>query len=58
VQSERHRLETNYYDYRRLARRLLRGFGPMATLQLKTSRWARPVKPSQVAKRPVPVAAK
>jgi hypothetical protein len=30
VQSERHRLEVNYYAYRRELKRLLRGFGPMA----------------------------
>lgn len=30
VQSERHRLEANYFAYRRLARRLLRRFGALA----------------------------
>ena len=50
VQSERHRLEANYYDYRRLARKLLRGFGAMATAELKSSRWAKPV--SAVRRRP------
>jgi hypothetical protein len=58
VQSERHRLEANYYDYRRLARKLLRGFGPMATATLKPSRWAKPVGASESARKPVPAAAK
>jgi hypothetical protein len=57
VQSERHRLEANYYDYRRLARKLLRGFGPMATATLKPSRWARPVGGAAPAKRAVPASA-
>jgi hypothetical protein len=35
VQSERHRLEVNYYAYRRRLKRLLRGFGPMAMAVLK-----------------------
>ena len=30
VASDRHRLEVNYYDYRRLLKRLLRRFGPRA----------------------------
>jgi cation diffusion facilitator CzcD-associated flavoprotein CzcO len=38
VQSERHRLEANYYAYRRKARRLLRGFGSMAKAELKSWR--------------------
>ena len=38
VQSERHRLEANYYAYRRQARRLLRGFGAMAKAELKSWR--------------------
>ena len=38
VKSERHRLEANYYAYRRLARRLLRGFGAMANTELKSWR--------------------
>jgi len=37
VKSERHRLETNYYAYRRAAQRLLRGFGPMAKANFR--RW-------------------
>jgi NADPH-dependent 2,4-dienoyl-CoA reductase/sulfur reductase-like enzyme len=36
VQSDRHRLEVNYYAYRRHLRRLLRRFGPMATAELKS----------------------
>jgi cation diffusion facilitator CzcD-associated flavoprotein CzcO len=38
VQSERHRLEANYYAYRRQARRLLRRFGDMAKAELKSWR--------------------
>lgn len=38
VQSERHRLELNYYTYRRKARRLLRSFGDMAKAELKSWR--------------------
>jgi cation diffusion facilitator CzcD-associated flavoprotein CzcO len=38
VKSERHRLEANYYAYRRQARRLLRGFGAMAKAELKSWR--------------------
>ena len=38
MQSERHRLEANYYAYRRLARRLLRSFGAMAKAELKSWR--------------------
>jgi NADPH-dependent 2,4-dienoyl-CoA reductase/sulfur reductase-like enzyme len=41
VQSERHRLEANYYAYRRKARRLLRGFGDMAKVELKSWRKTR-----------------
>jgi cation diffusion facilitator CzcD-associated flavoprotein CzcO len=59
VQSERHRLEANYYDYRRLTRRLLRGFGPMTSAELKASRWTKPLNASsQSARKPVPAAAK
>jgi hypothetical protein len=36
VQSERHRLEANYYAYRRQACRLLRRFGEMAKAELKS----------------------
>jgi cation diffusion facilitator CzcD-associated flavoprotein CzcO len=39
VKSERHRLEANYYAYRRAARRLLRRFGPMAKASFR--RWGR-----------------
>ena len=38
VQSERHRLELNYYTYRRKTRRLLRSFGDMAKAELKSWR--------------------
>jgi Flavin-binding monooxygenase-like len=38
VQSERHRLEANYYAYRRQARRLLRRFGEMGKAELKSWR--------------------
>jgi cation diffusion facilitator CzcD-associated flavoprotein CzcO len=34
VASDRHRLEVNYYDYRRLLKRLLRGFGPVRRMHL------------------------
>jgi hypothetical protein len=37
VQSERHRLEANYYAYRRLLKRHLRRFGPMAKAALKSA---------------------
>jgi Flavin-binding monooxygenase-like len=38
VQSERHRLEANYYAYRRQLRRHLRRFGPVAKFSLKSGR--------------------
>ena len=38
VQSERHRLEANYYAYRRQLKRHLRRFGPMAKASLKSGR--------------------
>ena len=41
VKSERHRLEANYYAYRRLTRRLLKGFGAMAKAELKSWRKAK-----------------
>jgi Flavin-binding monooxygenase-like len=50
VKSERHRLETNYYAYRRAARRLLRGFGPMA--QASFRRWGRTKASAHSAARP------
>jgi cation diffusion facilitator CzcD-associated flavoprotein CzcO len=34
VASERHRLEVNYYDYRRLLKRLMRRFGPVRAMKL------------------------
>jgi hypothetical protein len=44
VPSDRHRLEANYYAYRRLLKRHLRRFGPMATAALKSGRLV-PVSP-------------
>jgi hypothetical protein len=38
VPSERHRLEVNYYAYRRHLKRLLRDFGPMAKAKLRSGR--------------------
>jgi cation diffusion facilitator CzcD-associated flavoprotein CzcO len=38
VPSDRHRLEVNYYAYRRHLKRLLRAFGPMAKAELKSGR--------------------
>jgi len=38
VKSDRHRLEANYYAYRRKLKRHLRRFGPMATATLKSGR--------------------
>jgi cation diffusion facilitator CzcD-associated flavoprotein CzcO len=35
VASDRHRLEVNYYDYRRLLRRLNRHFGPVRKMKLE-----------------------
>jgi len=35
VASDRHRLEVNYYDYRRLLKRLLRRFGPVREMKLE-----------------------
>ncbi len=34
VASDRHRLEVNYYDYRRLLKRLIRRFGPVRKMKL------------------------
>jgi hypothetical protein len=34
VASDRHRLEVNYYDYRRLLKRLIRRFGPVRGMRL------------------------
>ena len=42
VQSDRHRLEANYYAYRRQLRRHLRRFGPMAKAVLKSGRLTAP----------------
>ncbi len=41
VKSERHRLEANYYAYRRKARKLLKSFGAMATAEMKPWRWTK-----------------
>jgi len=38
VASDRHRLEVNYYDYRRLMKRLIRRFGHMRRLRFDPSR--------------------
>jgi hypothetical protein len=38
VQSDRHRLETNYYAYRRMLKRHLRRFGNMASAELASVR--------------------
>ena len=35
VASDRHRLEVNYYDYRRLLQRLNRRFGPVRKMRLE-----------------------
>ena len=51
VKSERHRLEANYYDYRRQARRLLKGFGAMASAELKSWRNSKAGRATQVAKK-------
>jgi cation diffusion facilitator CzcD-associated flavoprotein CzcO len=37
VASDRHRLEVNYYDYRRLLKRLMRRFGPVRKMNLGSS---------------------
>jgi hypothetical protein len=52
VASDRHRLEVNYYDYRRLLRRLIRGFGPVRRLKLP----ARSFPPERSTAEAVPVA--
>ena len=55
VPSERHRLEANYYSYRRALRRHLRRFGPMGTASLQSGRLVAPssgrsqVKPAKTA---------
>ena len=46
VGSDRHRLEVNYYDYRRLLRRLIRGFGPVRRMKLPGKTGARAERPS------------
>ena len=47
VGSDRHRLEVNYYDYRRLLRRLIRGFGPVRRMKLPAR--SRPTVEAQTA---------
>jgi hypothetical protein len=37
VASDRHRLEVNYYDYRRLLKRLMRRFGPVRKMNLEST---------------------
>lgn len=50
VGSDRHRLEVNYYDYRRLLRRLIRGFGPVRRMKLPAkSRLATEAPPAETA---------
>ncbi|MBO0763158.1 MAG: NAD(P)-binding domain-containing protein [Hyphomicrobiaceae bacterium] len=41
VASDRHRLEVNYYDYRRLMKRLNRRFGPVRKMKLEQGRGAK-----------------
>lgn len=53
VQTERHRLEANYYAYRRQARRLLRSFGAMAKAELKSWRLPKARSASLAAKQKV-----
>jgi cation diffusion facilitator CzcD-associated flavoprotein CzcO len=45
VASERHRLEVNYYDYRRLMRRLNRRFGAVRRMKLESALATKEVKP-------------
>ncbi len=40
VESDRHKLEVNYYEYRRALKRLLRKFGPLAKTALDKPDWA------------------
>jgi hypothetical protein len=51
VGSDRHRLEVNYYDYRRLLRRLIRSFGRVRRMKL-------PVRAPLDAERPMAEAAR
>lgn len=39
VESERHRLEANYHEYRRKALKVLRRFGEVATAEMKPGKW-------------------
>ena len=47
VGSDRHRLEVNYYDYRRLLRRLIRGFGSVRRMKLPAK--SRPTEKARAA---------
>lgn len=47
VASERHRLEVNYYDYRRLLKRLMRKFGAVRRMKLDAVASAVAAKPAQ-----------
>lgn len=51
IRSERHRLEANYFAYRRLTKRLLRQFGPMAEATLTSEPLGMPAKLKEVAGR-------
>ena len=50
VASDRHRLEVNYYDYRRQLKRLMRRFGPVRKMNLSPGAGAAPA--MRPAKRP------
>jgi cation diffusion facilitator CzcD-associated flavoprotein CzcO len=43
VASDRHRLEVNYYDYRRMMKRLMRRFGPVRRMNLSRTATTRAV---------------
>ena len=45
VASDRHRLEVNYYDYRRLLKRLMRRFGPVRKMKLEPRPRRQPAAP-------------
>jgi hypothetical protein len=57
VESERHRLEANYYAYRRRVLRLLRRFGPMASAELKPWRWEKTREEASPGRKPTPATA-
>jgi cation diffusion facilitator CzcD-associated flavoprotein CzcO len=52
VASERHRLEVNYHDYRRLLKRLMRRFGPVRKMKLESDRLSS--RPGAPAREPGP----